>query len=289
MERHHAFAAIGLAGAALLLLGCGTAPSPVQPTPPVVAVPVVTQQFRLEGGVSDTAWRALGDVRVQVLNGPRAGTVATTDEHGHFSMPGTFSGPITLEASKDGYRSRTNNWPSPGRVPPADVEYVGMWFYLQPLGPSANVAGEYTLTLTAADSCTNLPNEARTRTYTATITAVSETSFAVRLSGARFYSSYSRATVVVAGDFAGILAASSDRGQNESGPGIVEQLGESTFVSIEGGGGTSFGPTGMTVAFDGYFEYCPVEPAIIGDLPRCPSSSRIQCDSHDHRLTLVRR
>ena len=44
-----------------------------------------------------------------------------------------------------------------------------MSFSLAPHGQSANIAGLYTLTFTADSACTNLPDEARTRTYAATI------------------------------------------------------------------------------------------------------------------------
>ena len=65
-----------------------------------------------------------------------------------------------------------------------------MSFSLQPHGQSANIAGLYTLTLTADSACTNLPDEARTRTYTATIVPGSRpTTFVGRLSDAQIVAS----------------------------------------------------------------------------------------------------
>src|SRR5262249_35268841 len=161
---------------------------------------------------------------------PRAGTAATTDESGRFSMPGTFTGNITLTASKDGYQRETRPV-QPRGIPPASGNPGSEWslaFHLEPLGPSANIAGMYTLTLTAASACTELPNEARTRTYTATIVPGGRSSFFLaRLSDARFLPwvpcppgpvspscAYNQFGIGLAGDYASI------------GGGIVEQLDE---------------------------------------------------------------
>ena len=161
---------------------------------------------------------------MEVIDGPRAGTVATTDEAGRFSMPGTFTGNVTVTASKDGYTPDTRpvlaqGYPSP----PGNAG--GSWeiaFSLGPLGPSANIAGVYTLTLTADRACTNLPDNARTRSYVATILpGAKSTSFLARLSDARFVSVYNQLEIGIAGDFAGI-------GNWD----IVEQLQDATFLVV---------------------------------------------------------
>src|SRR5262245_43990636 len=107
MTGRHVYAVVGLVAGTLLVLGCGDRESPVEPTTPVQATPPpvapAVQDFRLSGAVSDTANRPLAGSKVEVMEGPRAGTFATTDESGRFSMAGTFTGNITLSASKDGY------------------------------------------------------------------------------------------------------------------------------------------------------------------------------------------
>lgn len=294
MERRYLRAVVGLALVAPLFGGCGGTDPLVHPTTPSPAAAVPTPPpanfgvpIRVVGGVSDTAWRGLGDARVEVLTGPEAGMVTTTDENGHFSMPETFSAPFTLMASKDGYSSRTNSWPN-GRMPPSEPKEVTLWFYLQPLGPSANLVGKYTWTLTADRACTGLPADARTRTYTATIVpGPTPTNFLVRLSDARFLPTYDRAVMVVAGDFVSFGSWDPYSGQS-GGAGIVERLGETGYVAIEVGGGGSFGPSGMTAPFGGYFEYCPAEMAVDGNRYRC-LATKVQCDSDRHQLTLVRR
>lgn len=287
-------------GAVVLLfsLGCGDTQLPVQPTP---SLPAPTPQvFSLSGSVRDTARRPLGGSRVEVIDGQRASMVTTTDETGRFSMPGPFTGTVTVTASKDGYVPATTTVPTnppPNRpLPPGEVRRWDFNFSLQPHGPSANIAGVYTLTLTADSACTNLPDEARTRTYTATIvpTSGSTTSFLARLSDARFFSSYSTFGIQTAGDFArfGVWGTpfDVDVGYDDPGPGIVEQVRETTYLAIGGSTGASFGPSGITAPFDGYFEYCPSETALTGG-QWCLASARVQyhCDSHNHQLTLVRR
>jgi hypothetical protein len=159
--------------AVLFCFGCGgdrVAVPPTQPTPATVAP--AQRETTIEGTVTDTAFRPLAGVRVEVVDGPRAGTLATTDNSGRFSMPGPFSaGSITLAASKDGYVRSTQSltlkeWPA------------GVTFWLELTTPSVNITGEYTLTLTADSTCTpptwespgwGLPDVAQTRAYTATI------------------------------------------------------------------------------------------------------------------------
>lgn len=149
----------------LFSLGCADGKSPVEPTPSAPAPAQLT--FSLAGDVRDTASRPLKGASLAVVDGPRAGTTTTTDDAGRFSMPGIFSqSTITLVASKDGYSPET--WTFPPRGRPVEGGRWGFSFSLEPL-VFANIAGEYTLTLTIDRACTKLPEAARTRTYTASI------------------------------------------------------------------------------------------------------------------------
>lgn len=276
-------------GAVVLLfsLGCGDGKSPVQPTPsPVAPTP---QVFSLSGSVRDTASRPLGGSRVEVIDGQRASMVTTTDETGRFSMPGTFTGTVTVTASKDGYVPETTtvppnlppNRPLPPPLPPGEVRRWDFSFSLEPHGPSANIAGVYTLRLTADSACTNLPDEARTRTYTATIVpGYRSTTFVGRLSDARIVSSLFSPyfAIGIAGDFANMSVR------------FVEQLGD-TYLAIDGGAAASFGPSGITTPFNGSFLHCPTEPASAGgEYWWCGAGIEgVECNSSNHQLTLVRR
>jgi hypothetical protein len=289
MERRQLYTPVVLAVVALLP-GCGDARSPVHPTAPPV-MPAL-EEFRLTGGVTDTAYRPLSGARVEVINGLRAGTVATTDEAGRFSMTGTFTGTTTVIASKDGYLRDSRTVPL--GVSPLPLPGGGNWdlaFHLEPLGPSPNIAGVYTLTMTADSACTSLPNEARMRTYTATIVPIpgSRTSFRATLSDARFFSTYNRALIATAGDFAQFSLCISDPSQSYCFPGIVEQLRETTYVAIEGGAEGLFDAAGITARFAGSFQYCPSETGLTENQYECLASARVQCESHNHQLTLFRR
>jgi Carboxypeptidase regulatory-like domain len=268
----------------LLSLGCGDGNSPVQPTPPLPAP--TPQVFSLSGSVRDTASRPLGGSRVEVIDGQGAAAgTTTTDEAGRFWLPGTFTGMVTVTASKDGYIPETATvaprHPLPP-LPPGEVGRFDISLSLEPRGPSANIAGVYTLTLTADSACTNLPDEARTRTYTATIVpGYRSTTFLGRLSDARIvslpFSPYFE--IGIAGDFANASVR------------IVEQLGETTYLAIEGGAAVSVGPSGFTAPFSSYFLHCPNEPAwSSGEYWWCGAGVQgVECNSPRNQLTLVRR
>jgi hypothetical protein len=204
-------------------------------------------------------------------------------------MPGTFTGTITLTVSKDGYLPDTRTIP-PSSAPPGEESSWELYFYLERLGPSLNLAGVFSLTLTADAACNDLPDVTRARTYTATIApGLSSTTFLASLSDTRFFSTYNSFWIRTAGDFALASIWRSDRGQSSSTAGIVEQLRETTYVAIEGSGSGSFGASGFTVPFHGAFEYCPSEPVLISDLYSCPATARVRCQSDNHQLTLARR
>jgi hypothetical protein len=255
------------------------------------------EEFSLSGSVSDTASRPLGGSRVEVIGGPRAGTAVTTDEVGRFSMPGTFTGTIRVTASKDGYVSKTNTVSLAGLpLPPPQPGEVRNWgtgFALEPLGTSLNIAGLYTLRLTADSACTNLPTEVRTRTYTATVVPTASSHFVASLSDARFLSptpwcnahppgltcSYNTIGIGIAGDYANLGVS-----------GIVEQLGQEGYVALTAGAEGSFGATGITTPLSGSFLYCPSEPyqIDIGEWA-CRASTGVDCYSRNHQLSLIRR
>ena len=286
------FYAVGLLAAALFPVGCADAARPVEPT----TVPDATssvQIFSMRGSVTDTAYRSLSGATVEITDGPRAGTATPVDEHGFFSMPGTFTGTVMVKASKDGYIPQTQAvapvW-RPG--PPLPVEQQ-RWvaFYLELPGPSINIAGEYSLRWTVDNACTHWPEAARVRNYTTTITPVGRTSFRARLSDARFFStvpcpvgrpletcSYNQFAIGVAGDYVSMFI------------GIIEQLSDTSFLIFEAAAAGRFGFDGITTQANGFLEYCTAEPFLIdqGDWA-CPTGAAVQCDSANHQLALVRR
>jgi hypothetical protein len=281
MKRVHVHGAACLA-VGLFLLGCDGGTSPVQPTPapPPATPPAPPAEFAFAGNVDDTAARPLGGARVEVLTGPRAGTVATTDEAGRFRMPGAFSGTISAVASKDGYLAETRTLPPPRIVIPSGST-MGTTFELAPLIPILDIAGTYTLTLTADRGCTGLSDDRRTRSYTATIVPGHKpTVFAGRLSDARI--ELGGLEIRMAGDFAHVSL------------GFVERVDETTYLAVDGLTQGAFGPSGLTRSLNAATIYCPSPPIwSSGEYWWCSRDLSVQtgieCNSAGHQLELVRR
>jgi hypothetical protein len=263
----------------LFSLGCADGRSPVEPTSSPGATTPLT--FSLAGDVRDTASRPLSGASVAVVDGPRAGTTATSDEAGRFLLPGTFTpSTITIVASKPGYAPETRTHPTPGR--PVEGGHRSFAFRLAPLAPSADLTGEYWLTLATGNACTTLPEDARTRTYRASIVSRSRaTTYVGTLSHARivsvpFWSPYFE--IGVAEDFAHLSLR------------FVEQLGDGTYLAIDGGTAASVGPSGITAAFNAHFLRCRNQPAWApGEYWWCGADVQGDtCASGDHQLTLLR-
>ena len=268
-----------VAMALLFSFGCADGKSPVEPTPSAAVPTPLT--FSLSGDVRDTAGRPLQGASVAVVDGPRAGTTTTTDDAGRFSMPGTFTQwVITVIASKQGYSPETWTFPPPGR--PVTGGNLGFSFRLEPLAPSADLTGEYALTLTTDKACTKLPEEARTRTYRASIVSRSRaTTFVGTLSDARIVSVPIWAPyfeIGVADDFARMSLR------------LVEQLSDGTYLAIDGGAEATVGASGITGPFNAHFVRCRNQPAWApGEYWWCGADVQgDECASINHQLTLLR-
>jgi hypothetical protein len=134
--------------------------------------------FRLSVTVTDSGFGVSG-ARVEVTGGPAAGlvAVATFGLDRAYQLYGV-SGDTPIRATKDGYQ------PTDVRVMVTDNQTLNV-----ELTPTRreDVSGTYTLTITAAAlACRDrLPEEARTRTYTAVLTQ-DGANVEATLSGAKF-------------------------------------------------------------------------------------------------------
>ena len=268
-------------------LGCGDSKSPVQATP-VLPAPV-PGPVSVVGQVNDTALRPLADVRVDVVDGPSAGVFATTNTVGHYELP-AVSEPFTVRAAKEGYAPFTTTR-SMGYSP------LSIYIVLALSTPSVNLAGDYTLTLTADTACSgNLPDAARARTYTVAMTPTPNTPTTYRavLGGATFLSSEAGQFLVdVAGTYAHFRFGDAwgegdgSKGDNSY---IEEEVAPSTYLGIAGSAGlTVNGGTTMSGSFSGGVQYCvnPNPAAIVNY--QCPVAQPVVCYSTNHRMLLVRR
>jgi hypothetical protein len=161
--------------------------------------------------------------------------------------------------------------------------------------PAASIAGAYTLTVTADAHCADLPAQARTRTYSASVTGSlwsPTTFFDVWVSGPSFLSGFDSAerfAISVAGDFVRFRFGSED-GQ----PVFVERLSKTAYLAIGGASSASIPtlPSSFTAALDGYVEYCEMKAAtavpVQGYLYGCATEqvlTRARCESKDHQVS----
>lgn len=241
----------------LLTAGCGDGSVP-SPTAPTVTLPAQRNVFaEISGFVFDTAFRPLANARVEIVDGSHAGVAVTTNTGGRFSFTGgQFVDGIKFRATKDGYVSTTVSGPlqyvSPGHSP---GPVASLHVILESLSPPVKLeTGNYTLTLAADSSCTDIPADLRIRTYAATITATPASS---RVPGGTHYG------VEVSGAFLlpfgfGIGVAGSDLRFEIDGPPFIERIPPSTGLSITGVGETSANTSTVStiaIPFSGVFEY----------------------------------
>ena len=260
---------------ALLCGACGDAPTSPSTSQGSILQPPAGPTSNMRGEVMDTTNTPIAGAQVQVLTGPRAGTVALTDENGQFVMPWTASDSATVRVSKDGFHPHQR--PVPARV-------AGLRFDLEAIDTPIIVAGYYDMTLTAANECTQLPGVARQRTHRSQVYPDG--------GGGRF------AVSVVDGDFPYSPVFRSEvrgapprtlRVQIASEPyakGLVERLGPEMFLEITGSVDLPLGAQ-SAATFEGTFAFCAA-PASSNDVPyRCPIQP-VTCRSANHRLAWMR-
>lgn len=275
--------AIGLVVLVPGVLGCNkdaslpTAPSAASLIP---TLPPPGTVF-MKGTVSDTAYRHLAGARVEVLDGPQAGLTATADARGEFSMTGLFDETTRFQATVGGHITSTRTLqPFCARCNP------NWWinFTLDVPDPPINVGGDYTLTFTANNRCTMLPDDMRSRTFTATVPATSPAlpaNASFRAGGAAFFEDWDAIGIGVAGDYVALWFET-----------LVEQIAPNTFVSFAGQAADRVGSSNISpieMPFHGRIEYC-VTTATPGRFADCfqGQANVRRCES-SHQLTLTRR
>lgn len=281
------------AGIVLLVLaqvmaGCGDSPSPWAPS----RVPPVTTGGQVAGIVYDTAFRPLAGARVEIVDGPEAGKSTVADGKGQFllNLTGTFDDTTRFRASNEGHIAAIAT-----RGPRCAACTPNWWIYfnLAVLAAPVNLAGDYTLTFIADSSCANLPNEARTRTYAATIALAApshypaDTHFDVALSGPPFLESHKTFPLHVAGDYvAGWL------GDLHGSPGLVEKVAANSYFTLAGAVEASVTVAStISATLDGAVDFCVLNSEW-GSRYSCSSGevvTRAQCVSQKHQLILTRR
>jgi hypothetical protein len=229
------------------------------------------------GYVVDTAFRPLEGAKVEVMAGADAGRSTTADAQGYFAISARFDATTPFRATIGEHVVATD-------VPHSSSPGGQRWivFYLEPLAAPVNIAGDYTLTLAADSACTDLPDQMRTRSYTAAIAqpqamAIPANYFHVTVLGTAPDITQSFSSIGVAGNDLGF-----DLSRNHNGiPTLVEQLTPDSYLSYfpnDGFAGTSVdaAASSITTSFDGVIDY-----SLAG--------GHIRCASANHRLILTRR
>jgi hypothetical protein len=255
-----------------------TPPAPTAPAPPAPSAPA---EVSLSGHVVDYVYRPLAGVRVEVTDGSGAGAVAVTDASGDYALPGVFSGTVTIQASKAGYVTQTQTV----ALYPHESPRFALGFFLD--APSENLAGIYTVTITADPAaCTDLPPEMRSRTYEATAALSSSTAsnaYNVILRGASFAPTFNTIFATVSGDAVKFAI------DPYSSMLVTEQLTPTSTLSFSGDSPAVKIGGSISVPFEGQIEYCPDILGPQAAFPYFRCGTPVHCTSSQHLLTLTRR
>jgi hypothetical protein len=137
----------------------GLAGAPVRVSPVAIRVlPVGT--YILKGTVREPGWPIVG-ARVDIIDGPSVGMFKTTDSAGLYRFFGV-AGDLNVRVSKDGYV------PQVRRVSIAQDQVLD--FDVTPTSPPVTLpAGTYRATFTASASCSVLPDDVQSLSYSASL------------------------------------------------------------------------------------------------------------------------
>lgn len=269
-------------GVAIAFAACGRDSVPVTaPAPTAAPTPVQTTPFGLEGVVYDTVYRGVDQARIEVIDGSQAGAVVTSDVWGKFSFGDRkFAEAFTLQASKEGHVMASQRVTAPQK---GDVAFAG--FVLASPTPSANLSGNYILTLTADSACSSLPAEATTWSVAATVSqGFSETRYSVKVSAPTVL----KGSDTFAANVFGTVARFNVWTDADNSDGIVEQLGPEAYLEVLGDSIVSVESFPSVAAFSGSFTYCPGPGAVNLFGHFVCGVTPITCESTNHRFTLAR-
>jgi Big-like domain-containing protein len=239
----------------------------------VVVVPPGT--YRLAGTAKDAGLPVSG-ARVEVTAGIGQGLVALTNSVG-YRLYGV-SGDIEVRLTQDGYQEQRKSLQV--------TTHEKLDFDLVLSRPRDEIAGTYTLTVTAAADCrSELPEEARIRTYTAVVEQDGPR-LTVSLEGSKFVAGYGRTFnsfhgTVEPSRVTFLLNGYYDHDFYLYLPDVLEQLATPTLFSVSGSLVTTVSPAGLSGSLDGVIE--TLEGRSPGKFQRIAS-----CRSSGHQFVFSR-
>jgi hypothetical protein len=272
----------------------GTPPMGGSPTSPSSIVATPAGEL-IRGTAYDSAFRQIAGAKIEIVDGPGTGLSTMSDSVGGFSLivPGKVEDTMRIRASKDGYVTASAS-------PQPDCEQCNprrwVFFYLDVLAPPVQLAGEYTLTFVANRTCTNLPEELRSRTYEATIAPArinypsyppsSTTSYEVTIKGSVFSDTYHLFYLNVAGSYVNVSIG------DHTDPGVAERVAPNTYFAFGGWTAVTVSSPVSTISapFQGWIEQCVLNSEVGGRYDCGPGKavSVSRCDSKAHELILRR-
>ena len=255
------------------------------PTAPSLAPLTAQFPLHLSGRVTDNISRPLAGALVTIAQ--PAGVMTTTDADGSF----TLSDPtpvvsVTLQIVKNGYT------PVHATIPNKNDT---VRLFMTPVD-LLTLDGAYTVTFTAAGSCTDLPPVARTRTYLARFqpSPDNKTFVVAPLSGADLFPFYNKISATVSNDAAVFYVDSwdADNSWGDDDP-IIDRLDSNSYVSFDGQGTSSILTSTASIAatFNGTIAYCSIsqDPAHPDWPLTCAAGALVECKSSQHQMMLTRK
>jgi Carboxypeptidase regulatory-like domain len=242
----------------------------------VIVVPTGT--YRLSGAVRDDGVPVSG-ARVEVVNGD--GRVLSAIADGSYRLY-AVSGDVDVRVAKAGYQEQSR------RLHVSSHSTID--FDLALSRPRDELAGAYTLTVSAADECrASLPDSVRDRTYTALVTQTGAR-LQVRLDDATFALSkngYGNAFggTVLPGEVTFLLNQFLAAGYfyyNFPYADLLEEVSPSLFLAVDGTVVSTLSAGGLTGTLNGTFQTFTFDPR------RAPPPAA-KCQSAGHRFVLTRK
>jgi hypothetical protein len=277
---------LSFVSALTVALLCTNCHSTSAPTAPSTSPPITQFPLHLSGRVTDNISRPLAGALVTVAQPPGVMTTAAADGSFTLSDATLVGASVTLQIVKDGY--------TPAHVTiPNKSDTVRV--FMTPVD-LLTLDGAYTVTFTAADSCTDLPPVARTRTYVARFqpSTGNKTFVVAPLSGADLFPFYDTISGSVSNDAAVFYVDSwdADNAWGDDEP-IIDRLDSNNYVSFNGQGTSSILTSTASIAatFNGTIAYCATsqDPAHQDWPLTCATGALAECKSSEHQMILTRK
>jgi hypothetical protein len=224
----------------------------------------------VSGRVTESGAFPIVEARVELVGGPMNGRVAMTDQFGQYVFT-AVAGVLQVRATKDGYVAATQS--VTGNPEQVNIE-------LTPAVPYAAVGGVYRLVFTSSDSC-HLPEEAVSRTYTATIDQAGAR-LTVRLSDAQFGTYFGATWNTFYGRvFGNTVSFTLNAGYDALyDGGVAEKLADTRYLMLAGTADADVTGSTMSARLAGTVSILTSPNNIWG-----PS---LTCAASDHHLTFTR-